>query len=1104
MALIAKPICRLAILNFLNHRTDEKNVNDTATVAKNILRLNILPQRRCSRIHRRFCGGLFMVRRLAVRVIGVFILMTMVVQCWAQTETARVSGQITDAAGRSVPKAEVRIVNLATGVASRTTTNDEGIYSVTGLIPGRYRVTVQKQGFREVIVDGLTLNVQDVVAQNVQLQIGSVSETVTVEAGGTNINTTDAAVGTVVDRQFVGNMPLNGRSFQTLLTLVPGVLQVPSSGVGYSGEISVNGQRTEANYFTVDGVAANTGSPPNPNIVGAGFAGGVPGETALGTTQSLVSIDALQEFRATTSTYSAEYGRTPGGQFSLSTRSGTNDWHGSLFNYFRNDVMDANNSFNNAANPQVPRQAERQNDFGVTLGGPMEIPGFYNGKDKTFFFFSYEGLRLRVPQPSQQFSVPDLALRQQAPSALQPFLNAFPIPNAGEDGLNDGLAFFNLAYSAPSSLDNYAIRIDHRFGDNLTVFGRYADTPSSGWTYHAPANKLTSAIKVQTLTLGATTSITHTQTNELRFNITQNNTTFNLTSTDFGGATPFDFSVLPEPPGQPAKNLTMVLAFGGFPTWQALASSNSQRQYNLTDTHSWSHAAHQLRFGVDWRRLRTLVKPVTNDQFYEFSSQASLTANSADLAEVLSFTSIPVQPVYHNFSSFFQDEWKITSRLSLSLGLRWDINPAPSNLTGPSPYTLTQITNLATAQLAPTNTPLWKTDWHGFAPRAGLAYQLQQVPGRETVVRAGFGIFYDMGSTNGSQGFAQSVGFTSSSLYFGVPAPLTAEQVTLPAPSIASPYNAPVFAFDPNLRLPYTMQWNLAVEQALGSNQALTITYVGSGGRKLLTQFFYSPVDNPNFSLGNGLSITANRASSNYNSLQLKYQRNLSRGLQALASYTLSHSIDDASSNFGLNDRLLRSSSDFDIRHNFQAAITYEVPGTYANSLASAVLAHWGLDTRISARSALPVDIIGAQSFNPVDQQFVFFHPDLVPGQPIYLYSSQYPGGRTINFNAFVDAPDGVEGNTSRNFARGFGAVQMDFAVRREFPIWERLRLQFRAEAFNIFNHPNFGSIYQYLSYGPGQFGYAYSTLNNTLGGLNPLYQSGGPRSLQLALKAIF
>jgi hypothetical protein len=1025
----------------------------------------------------------------------------------AQSELAGVYGRVTDPSGAVIVDAEVQIKNVETNLSVTAKTNQDGLYTIPSLRPGQYLINVRKPGFKSVTVTQVTLNVQDNVVRNFALQVGSVSETVTITAGGQNINTTDAAVSTVVDRKFVENMPLNGRSFQDLLTLAPGVLQV-SGRVGYSGEISVNGQRTEANYFTVDGVSANTGTSASNVILGSGYSGSLPGETVFGTTQSLVSIDALQEFRASTSTYSAEYGRTPGGQFSFSTRSGTNNWNGSAFDYFRNEVLDANNWFNKAANPQVPRLPERQNDFGGTLGGPIVIPGLYNGKGKTFFFFSYEGLRLTVPQPFHRYSVPDMTLRQQGPAALQPFLNAFVVPNGGEDGQNDGLAYFNLAYSSPSSLDNVGIRVDHSFSDRLKLFGRYANTPSSNWDYIYPAFKNNSAINVRTLSVGATSLITPTQANELRFNITQNNASSSFTSTNFGGATPFDFRKLPGPNGQPASavgsELFFVLAFGGFPGWGVEDTTHSQRQYNITDAYTWSHGTHQFKFGVDWRRLATYIRPITNLQLLEFTSRASLLANSAGFALVTQNTSMPVEPVYHNFSAFVQDEWKVNSRLSLSLGLRWDVNPAPGNLNGPSPYTLDQITNLATAKLAPQNTPLWNTDWHGFAPRVGLAYQLRQATGRETVLRTGFGLFYDMGNAQGSIGFAGGIGFQSTSIFSGVPVPLTSAQVTLPPPSVASPYNAGVFSFDPNLRLPYTMQWNLAVEQGLGASQTLTVNYVGSGGRKLLADFGYSPANNPNFSLGNGLDITANRATSSYNALQVKYQKSFSHGLQALASYTWSHSIDDASSNFSLL-YLLRSSSDFDVRHNFQAAITYNIPGNYSNPIASAVLEHWGLDTRISARSALPVDILGdSTAIDPVTQQIQNFRPDLVPGQPIYLYGSQYPGGRIINYNAFAAAPAGVEGNTPRNFTRGFDAVQADVALRRDFPIHERLHLQFRAEAFNLLNHAIFGSIYNQLSYGPQQFGYAYNTLNISLGNLNPLYQSGGPRSLQLSLKLAF
>ena len=1049
--------------------------------------------------------------RRAARCVVLGCLLAFVGCAALADELATITGRITDPHSLVVAGVKIDATNINTNITYSGESNADGLYRIPGIPSGAYRVIVQKTGFAQIVKPGVDLHVQDVITLNFTMQVGSVSETITVEGGAPLANTESAAVSTVVDRKFVENIPLNGRSFQDLLTLSPGVVAVPAF-LGSTGEISVNGQRTEANYFTVDGVTVNTGTlASNNSFNGAGISGNLPAETVQGTTQSIVSVDALQEFRATTSTYSAQYGRTPGGQFSFSTRSGTNDWHGSAFDYFRNDAMDANNWFNNAAVPRVSRLAERQNDFGGTLGGPLEIPGIYRGKDRTFFFFSYEGLRLTVPQPVVQDLVPDAALRTQVPAALQPFVNAFPVANGGEDGSNDGLAFFNLAYSAPSSLDSTSIRVDHTFGDKLRVFGRYADTSSSGWIYSEPAIKNTDTIDTRTVTVGATSTFTTTQANELRFNLTQNNMTNIYTSTNFGGAAPLDLTSIPGPNGQSATTVgtavALFLCFVQCPSfWQVSENTAAMRQYNFIDTYTWSRAAHRLQFGVDWRRLTTFVRPITNSEFAFFTDETSLQSNSALFISVNPLpTSFPVKPVYHNFSAFFQDEWKTTHRLSLSLGLRWDINPAPGNLIGPSPYTVDQIANLATTQLAPTNTPLWKTDWHGFAPRAGLAYQLRQAPGSETVLRTGFGLFYDTGNATGSDGFNNAVGFTSNATFFGASFPLSSAQVTLPPPSIASPYGANVRAFDPNLKLPYTMQWNLAIEQGLGTRQTLTVNYVGSGGRKLLATFEYVPfaLGNPNFRPGGALFVTSNRASSGYNAFQLKYQKKVSHGLQALASYTWSHSIDNASNNETLGE-LLRSSSDFDVRHNLQAALTYDIPGAHGNPVLSRLFTRWGLDTRISVRSALPVDIIGRQAANPTTQQFEFFHPDLVPGNPVYLYGSQYPGSRIINYNAFTPAPAGVDGDTGRNSARAFGAVEADLALRRDFPISERLRVQIRAEAFNVFNHPNFGSIYNHLSDGPTRFGFASNTLNSSLGGLNSLYQVGGPRSMQLMLKLQF
>ncbi len=1031
---------------------------------------------------------------------------------FGQGSTATLSGTVEDQNGATVPGATITVLNNATASERQTTTNEQGYFTLPLLQPGSYTLTARRDGFAPVQFKNVVLNVGDQKALRIQLKAGDINAVVQVIDEVPLVNTESPAVSTVVDRQFVENMPLNGRSFQSLLTMAPGVAAVPNTGsqvaptalVGYGGEIAVNGQRTEANYFTVDGVSSNTGTAPGFFTGGAGFAGAVPGETALGTTQSLVSIDALQEFRASTSTNSAEYGRLPGGQFSFVTRSGTNEWHGSAYDYFRNDALDANNWFNNAAS--IPKQAERQNDFGGTLGGPIIIPGLYNGRNKTFFFFSYEGLRLRQPQAAEKIFVPDASLHQNAPPALQPILNAFPIPDAGDDGLNDGLAFHNQAVSNPSSLNNVGLRLDHSFNDRFKIFGRYANTPSSSSSY-SWAIKQSRRITVRTLTLGATNILTSRQGNELRFNITQNDNENVFESTNVGGATPFDITSIPGPKGagfpRQASLLLVCICYGGFPEFFVGQQATAQRQYNLTETYSWNFGRHGLKFGVDWRRLSSKAAPQTIQEFMGYSSKASVLANSVDFGNAFSQAPSTVEPVYTNFSAFAQDQWKATHRLSVSLGLRWDVIPPPGNALGQSPYTLTQITDLTTTKLAPAGTPLWKTTWNNFAPRLGVAYQLHQSPGRETVVRGGFGMFYDMGNTNGSQGFS-GPGFSSIVQYSGISFPLTSAQLQVPTPTAMPPYGF-VYAFDPNLKLPYTLQWNVAIQQALGGKQTLTLSYVGSSGRRLLTQFFYFPgqLGNPNFALFGGLQLTTNQGASSYNGLQVQYQRRLSHGVQALASYTWSHSIDNASSNFSLRE-LLRASSDFDIRHNFQAAVTYNVPGRYSNPVVAAILSHWGLDTRISARSGLPIEILATTAINPITRQVVNLHPDLVAGQPIYLYGSQYPGGRAINYNAFTRALGGRDGNVPRNFARGFDAVQADLALRRDFPIHERLRLQFRAEAFNVFNHPNFGSIYNFLFYGPTLFGQASTTLNTSLGGLSPLYQIGGPRSLQLMLRLNF
>jgi len=331
-----------------------------------------------------------------------------------------------------------------------------------------------------------------------------------------------------------------------------------------------------------------------------------------------------------------------------------------------------------------------------------------------------------------------------------------------------------------------------------------------------------------------------------------------------------------------------------------------------------------------------------------------------------------------------------------------------------------------------------------------------------------------------------------------------------------------VYAFPRHLQLPYTLQWNASVEQSLGKSSALTISYVGANGRKLLEQNQVSAGSfNPNFGT---IEFTKNGFTSDYNSLQIQFRRRLAQGLQALGSYTFAHGIDYGSQNVSLP--YIRGNSDFDVRHNLSSALSYDFPSRFRSRLARAILSDWGMDDRFTVRSGFPVTLNGPSFTDPATGNILYAGLNLVPGQPIYIYGaecvavygSSCPGGRAINPSAFAPpagcTPFGCTGQVGagdapRNFVQGFGAWQMDLAVRRDFPIYERLKLQFRVEAFNIFNHPNFGTINSsYCSpaaTGPTcTFGQATSTLAGSLGGLNPLYQMGGPRSLQFALKLVF
>ncbi|MGC1673382.1 MAG: TonB-dependent receptor [Candidatus Acidiferrales bacterium] len=1037
-----------------------------------------------------------------------------------QSPNATINGLVLDPDDRAIAGAEIRIANDATGVQYTGKTNEEGIYVVTNLPPGPYRLQVSKLGFKTLIKPDIILNVQDTLAINFTLSVGAFSEIVTVTGGAPLLNTESAVVSTVVDRQFAENLPMNGRSFQTLIQLTPGVVLTPSSE-GAEGQFSVNGQRAASNYWMVDGVGANIGTGANFNA-GIGFGGALGSFSVLGGTNSLVSVDAMQEFRIQTSTYAPEFGRTPGGQISIVTRSGTNQFHGTAFDYLRNSVMDANNWF--AGQAGLPKPEERQNDFGGTLSGPIL-------KDRTFFFFSYEGLRLRLPETTLT-TVPDLSARTNAIPALQPYLNAYPLPN-GSDNLATGVAQFNASYSNPATLDAYSLRIDHKLSSKLSLFGRYNYSPS-GIDERATSTLFPLSdiepirITTQTATAGITWAATPFAANDFRFNYSSTIASSFSFLDNFGGAAPL--ATLPFPSQFSANNASFVFTIFGLTNGNLFIGSsarNIQRQINLVDGLSMQHGSHNLKFGVDYRRLSPSFNPPLYEQNPIFSNVSSAEAGS--LLGVILDSARNSTLLLQNLGVYAQDTWRLAPRLTLTYGLRWDVDFVPSTTNGTglpavSAYNLSNLSNLA---LAPAGTPPFSTTFGDVAPRLGAAYQLSQNPNWGLVFRGGFGSFYDLATSQVGETLSSFYPFGARNIVFGGTFPVS-ETIAAPppiTPAQLSSFGALLTAFDPHLQLPYTLEWNVALQQELGGQQSISASYVGSVGKRLLqTAFVVSP--NPSFS---NAALIGNTAASDYNALQIQFQRRLSRGLQVLGSYTLSHSIDDGSlatygtgSNTfvpGLSPNSNRGSSDFDIRNLFSTALTYDIPAPKINAFTDQVLRGWSLENVIQAWSAPPVNVFYSdiQTILGAETQI---RPDVVPGVPMYLFGPEYPGGKAINPAAFTAPPLDAsgnplrQGNLGRNALRGFGATQWDFAVHRDFPIRESLKLQFRAEMFNVLNHPNFappiGDLQSPQSVNP-QFGLSNQMLGQYLGGanvggggFNALYQVGGPRSIQVALKLMF
>jgi hypothetical protein len=991
-----------------------------------------------------------------------------------------------------VPEAEVLVADLDGALKTEAKTNRDGNFAFQLFAPRSYTILVQHQGFRPAEIKNIALNVEDQLALRIQLRVRNIGESITIDNGFDSLRQSPA-VGVAVGGNFVQNLPLSGKTLQPIVSLIPGTVQTKSTFTE-QGQFSVNGQRANANYFLVDGVSANIGVAAGAGLGQTG-AGVLPTLTVFGTTQALFSTDALQEVNIQTSSYAPEFGRTPGGQISVSTRSGTNQFQGSLFEYFRHDALDANDWFANRdglSNPQL-----RHHDFGANLGGPLV-------EDRAFFFASYEGVRLRSPQVATR-EVPSLAARQSALPQLRSFLNAFPVPNG--ENTKDGLARFTGGYSDPATVNTAALRVDYRHSERMSIFARYSYAPSFIAQRGVGSSLNTSLLthfKTQSLTAGATLEVNSGTQNETRINYSRMNATKSFELDNFGGAVIPSDSVFFPPAISRGDSMYGFSLGNGSSFFVGRDVDNVQRQVNLVDNVSIVTGAHNVRFGIDYRRLL----PVYGQRRY--NQLASFNGVSGALSGIASSVSIVTQDEvslsFSNLSLYAQDCWHVNSRLMLVYGLRWEVNPAPSGENGHGLFTAVNVDDPANLSPAPLGTPHYKTSYLNFAPRAGLTYQLFQSPGKETLLRAGAGIFYDLGAGMVANSASYFPYLRRKSLT-NVTYPLDAAFAEPRPFTLKAPFST-VRVFEPDFKLPLTFQWNVAIEQSLGTSQTLTASYVGALGRRLLrSEGFVQP--EADFQQ---VFVVTNDGTSDYHALQLQFQRRLAKRFHAVAAYTWSHSIDinsnDSFTNIPsskIDPRLDRGPSDFDVRHSFATAITYDMPAVHLSGFANELLRNWSLDAMVIARTATPVDVfsvrnIGFGLFN--------FRPDRIEGIPLYLTAPSFPGGRIINRAAFAIPATPRQGTLGRNSLRGFPVSQVNFSLRRGFKLNERFNLQLRAELINLLNHPNFGDPVGDL--GSGLFGQSTSMLGRSLGsggtngGLSPLYQLGGARSIQVGMKLQF
>jgi carboxypeptidase family protein/TonB-dependent receptor-like protein len=1001
----------------------------------------------------------------------------------AQVTTGTISGTVKDSTGAVLPGAQIVLLNEDTGISRTVRADAAGRYSASSLSLGKYRVTATLEGFQTVVRTGLVLTVGQEAVVDLSLSVGAVSQTVEVAGEASMVETTNAAVSGLVNQEQMRDLPLNGRSFADLALLSPGILMNRTSGsdpsTGFGQRLSVNGSRADANLYLIDGSVVNDTAGNTASVAGL----------SLG-------VEGIREFRVFTHNFSAEYGRNSGSVVSVVTRAGTNQFHGSAYEFVRNNIFDARDFFNPGDLPPF-----RRNQFGGALGGPMR-------KDRIFFFANYEGLRQRQGTPSVSY-VPDANARQglvpdptthqlvavKLDPRIKPYLDLYPLPNGQNFG--DGTAQYVVDFSAPLTEDYALERMDVRLSDKDSFFWRYIFDPSNRIRPRPVPTFVQPDLSTNHFVgLGETHIFSGTALNDLRFS-------FNRTDlrSETSAVNPIDPS-LSYVPGLPIGDIRFTASNSGVGGNASVLSelgnarnapdSFTQNLFQISDTFSLVRGGHTWKFGADLERSQ--FNSVYGSNFmgvWQFGSLTDLLAANPNRLDgaIIGGTSTRERG-YRRFlfGWFVQDDFRVTPRLTLNLGIRHEFFTDPTEVNGRT-ANLRNITDAAA-----TVGPAFQAAKLNFAPRVGLAWD--PTGNGKNSVRAGIGLYYNQvdSRTWGRLSASESKFFSAYQIRNPTTFPRVPTIIALSAQSEAT--------VQWQLPTPTVIHYGLDLQRQLSSTINLRLGYIGSYGYNETRSVepdiripqilpngtkFYSataPFVNPNFATIEMLRADVN---DNYNAFQAALQKTLGAGLVFQASYTFSKalSVSDGSAsrqvdNGGAYDTMdwLDPNRDYgrsayDQRHTFVFNGQYQMPWDHRlkSGVEKALFGGWAVNGIFQYGSGLPLNVNLPFNNSNNGDAFAPDRPDLAPGatnNPTHGVTAGcggiIPAGqelatpdRWFDPCAFGLPAPGTYGNVGRNTLQGPNLNMVNFTLVKNTALWENKRLEFRAEFFNILNHPSFG-----------------------------------------------